>query len=145
MSGAYNRNQLLASADRAMAVLARLGLAPGGVTSMTVPGRTSGEPRTLPITPLVVEGREYLVAPFGTVGWVRNLRAAGGGTLKRGRRVTPFRATELAAEAAAPILRIYVEKVPIVRPHVAAAFDDPLEDFLAIAGRHPVFEVTRTA
>jgi hypothetical protein len=32
-----------------------------------------------------------------------------------------------------------------VRPHVAAAYDDPIEDFVAIAHRHPVFEIVRIA
>ena len=62
--------------DRMMVALARRGMAPGGVLSLTVVGRTSGAERTVPVTPVVVDGREYLVAPYGHVGWVHNLRAA---------------------------------------------------------------------
>ena len=142
MAGTYNRSQLHISADAMMAALARIGIAPGGITSLTVVGRRSGRPHTLPITPITVDGRRYLVAPYGPVGWVLNLRAAGHATLKRGRRRERIRAIELAPPQAAPVLRAYAEKIPLVRPQFAAAYDDPLEDFVAIAPKHPVFALT---
>ena len=33
-----------------------------------------------------LDGQRYLQSPYGQVEWVRNLRAAGTGTLRRGRR-----------------------------------------------------------
>ena len=56
-----------------------------------VKGRTSGEWRTTPVNPLrLADGTRYLVAPRGNTQWVRNLRAAGGGELRIGRKVEPF-------------------------------------------------------
>ena len=122
-----------------MIALARRGMAPGGVLSLTVVGRTSGAERTVPVTPVVVDGREYLVAPYGHVGWVHNLRAARTGTIRRGRRVERFEAEELDAVAAAPILKQYLRENAMVRPEVAVGVDDPMSAFEAVADRYPVF------
>ena len=42
------------------------------------PGRTSGEPRQVPVNLLAFEGEQYLVSARGEGQWVRNVRAAGG-------------------------------------------------------------------
>lgn len=44
---------------------------------LSVPGRVTGEPRTLPIAVPMVEGERYLCAPNRTRDWVRNVLAAG--------------------------------------------------------------------
>ncbi len=49
------------------------------VGQLTVRGRHSGEPRTVPVAVLEHEGDRYLIAPRGRTHWVRNLRAAGEG------------------------------------------------------------------
>src|SRR5262245_20764647 len=66
----------------------------GAVPTLAVRGRTSGEWRTVPVNVVELEGHRYLVAPRGDTQWVRNLRANGGGELRRRGRVEPFRATE---------------------------------------------------
>ena len=55
---------------------------------ITVPGRTTGMPRTTPVAIIVDgSGRRWIWAPWGDVQWVRNLRAAGRATITvRGRR-----------------------------------------------------------
>src|SRR6266571_810384 len=53
---------------------------------LTVRGRTSGQPRTIPIVIIQQNGKRYLASPYGIVDWVRNLRAAGEAILTRGRR-----------------------------------------------------------
>ena len=53
---------------------------------ITIPGRTSGLPRTTPVAIIEVAGRRWVWSPWGDVHWVRNLRAAGGATITvRGR------------------------------------------------------------
>ncbi len=42
---------------------------------LTTTGRTSGEPRQVPVSPIAMGGQEYLVSPYGNVGWVHNARA----------------------------------------------------------------------
>ena len=64
----------------------------------------------MPVWPLDHEGKQYLVAPRGDTHWARNLRASGEGEIRQGRHVEPFRAVELTAEEAEPIVKLYVER-----------------------------------
>src|SRR3989442_13844963 len=60
----------------------------------------------VPMGPLVQQGNErWLVAAFGEVNWVHNLRAAGEAHLTRGRRTDPIGGAELGIPEAAPILK----------------------------------------
>ena len=50
----------------------------------------------------------FLVAPYGVVQWVRNIRAAGTATLACGRRSETISVTKQPAQEAAPILKEYL-------------------------------------
>lgn len=126
--------------------LARIGLGPWGARELRVVGRNSGEWRSTPVNPLVINGQRYLVAPRGETQWVRNLRVAGGGELRLGRKSTSFIATELADIDKIEILRTYLRKW---KWEVGAFFDGlgPDDDdatILAAAGKHPVFKTIDT-
>jgi deazaflavin-dependent oxidoreductase (nitroreductase family) len=121
--------------------LLRLGLAPATTYLLTVRGRKTGKPRSTPVTLVVEDGARYLVAPYGTVSWVRNARIAGQVTLSRGRRSETAGVAELSAEEAAPILRAYVAQVPITRPYFDALPEAPAEAFAAETRHHPVFRI----
>src|SRR5467141_1590086 len=84
--------------NRTMAGLTKLGISVYGSRVLAVRGRKSGEWRTTPVNPLTLDGERYLVAPRGNTQWVRNMRVAGGGELRVGRRVEKFTATELPVE-----------------------------------------------
>ena len=91
--------------------LARRGVSLFGTRELRVVGRKSGQTRSVVVNLLDVDGRRYLVSPRGHTEWVRNLRAAGGaGELRVGRRVEPFRATELEDAAKTPVIRAYLDK-----------------------------------
>jgi deazaflavin-dependent oxidoreductase (nitroreductase family) len=62
---------------------------------VTIPGRTSGLPRTAAIAVIVVGDRRWVWAPWGEVHWVQNLRAAGRATITRRGRKEEVTATEL--------------------------------------------------
>ncbi len=62
---------------------------------LTVRGRKSGLPRTVPIAIIERNGKRYVGSPYGIVDWVRNLRAAGEAILTRGRRAETVNAREL--------------------------------------------------
>jgi deazaflavin-dependent oxidoreductase (nitroreductase family) len=141
MAKSYHLTPLRRFANAMMRLLLRLGLAPRTTVLLTVPGRRSGTPRSTPVTLVEENGQRWLVAPYGPVGWVHNARAAGQVELSRGRHSETVRVQELAPEAAAPVLKIYVERVPITRPYFDAASDAPLAAFLAEAPRHPVFQI----
>ncbi|MGI5131660.1 nitroreductase/quinone reductase family protein [Pseudonocardia sp. CA-107938] len=104
----------LTRADRMVGVavtgLAKVGLSLLGSRVLAVRGRKSGELRTVPVNLLTVDGQRYLVAPRGQVQWVRNLRVAGEGELRIGRRTERFVAEELADSAKVPVLREYLRK-----------------------------------
>src|SRR5689334_2888955 len=66
------------------------GVSVWGSRELRVRGRSTGEWRTTPVNLLEVDGTTYLVAPRGVTQWVRNLRAAGSGELRLGRRTEQF-------------------------------------------------------
>jgi deazaflavin-dependent oxidoreductase (nitroreductase family) len=141
MAKSYRRTLLRRVANVLMTLLRRLGLAPRTTMLLTVPGRRSGTPRLTPVTLVEQDGQRWLVAPYGPVGWVHNARAAGQVELSRGRHTETVRVKELAPEAAAPVLKAYVERVPITRPYFDVPPDAPLAAFVAEASKHPVFQV----
>ena len=104
----------------------------------------SGEWRETPVNPLRVAGERYLVAPRGHTQWVRNLRVAGGGRLRKGRQVEEFTAVEIADAEKPPILREYLRvwawEVGRFFEGVDAA--SPEERLLEIAPDFPVFRIT---
>src|SRR6266508_4113228 len=62
---------------------------------LTVRGRKSGQPRTIPIAIWEHNGKRYVGSVYGIVDWVRNLRAAGEAILTRGRRSETINVREL--------------------------------------------------
>lgn len=120
--------------------LLRVGLAGAHTYLLSVPGRRSGRTYSTPVI-LIENGERWLVAPYGEVSWVRNVRAAGRATLSRGRRREQIKVSEVGARESSPVLREYLRRVSVVRPFFDASPDSPLEAFVAEAGRHPVFRV----
>ena len=93
-----------------VAGLARLGLSVRGSRVLEVRGRTSGEWRSVPVNPLSFSGDRFLVAPRGTTQWVRNIRVAGGGRLRKGRRTEEISIIEVADTDKIPLLRAYLDE-----------------------------------
>ena len=129
--------------NRVVALLTRLGVSVWGSRVLRVRGRTSGEWRSNPVNLLSFDGQRYLVAPRGHTQWVRNLRVAGSGELILGRRVEPFRATELPDQEKPPILRAYLRRwkaeVGVFFGGVGA--NSPEEDLRRISPDHPIFRI----
>lgn len=96
--------------NRIVAGLTRAGVSLWGSRILSVRGRSSGAWRSTPVNLLTVDGARYLVAPRGQTQWVRNLRAAGAGELRVGRRVERFTASELDDAAKPPVLRAYLDR-----------------------------------
>ncbi len=69
----------------------RAGLPGGPNVLLTVRGRTSGRPRSVPVAMLQVADRRFVQAAYGEVGWVRNLRAVGRAAVTQGRHWTSWR------------------------------------------------------
>jgi deazaflavin-dependent oxidoreductase (nitroreductase family) len=120
----------------------RAGLAPRAYVLLTIPGRRTGQPRTIPIRLLRYDGHEWLIAPYGEVSWVLNARAAGTVKLRHGRTLRTVDLVECDAGQSAPVLREYARKELVTRPYFDAKAGDPVAAFAAEADRHPVFRVT---
>lgn len=123
--------------------LTKRGLSVAGSRVLAVRGRTSGEWRTTVVNLLTEGGDRYLVAPRGTTQWVRNLRAAGQGELRVGRRAEAFAGLELSDDEKLPVLRAYLarwgwEVGRFFEGVTKHATDDEL---IAIASDFPVFRV----
>ncbi len=123
--------------------LTRLGLSIRGSRELRVIGRRSGKVQSIPVNPIEVDGVRYLVAPRGTTQWVRNLRAAGTGELRLGRKVEAFSATELDDADKPAVLRPYIK---IWKMEVASFFEGvdhtaSDEQLAAIGPNHPVFRI----
>jgi deazaflavin-dependent oxidoreductase (nitroreductase family) len=123
--------------------LTKMGVSVYGSRVLAVRGRKSGEWRTTPVNPLTIDGQRYLISPRGNTQWVRNMRVAGGGELRIGRRIEKFTATELPVEERPAVLRAYLKKWKF---EVGMFFqgvgpDATEEKMLAIAPDHPVFRI----
>ena len=136
--------RMTAMFNSTVAALTKLGISIWGSRVLYVRGRTSGEWRTTPVNVLTHDGRKFLVAPRGQTQWVRNLRVAGGGELKVGRRVERFTATELSDDQKPEILRAYLKRWKF---EVGVFFDGvdanaPSSKLLEIAPGYPVFAIS---
>lgn len=109
----------------------RLGI--GGAVTLTVTGRKSGKPHSLPVIPVEMSGARYLVAPRGETEWVRNLRASGRGSLNRKGVKTRFSAVEIPVAERPPILAEYRR---VAGRAVTSQFKQ-----LPDAADHPVFRM----
>jgi deazaflavin-dependent oxidoreductase (nitroreductase family) len=120
--------------------LHRLGIGLVGSQTLAVRGRKSGQLRTTPVNPFELDGRTYLFAPRGTTQWVRNLRAAGEGELRSGRKTRHFRAEEVPDSAKLPVFRAYMDKWAWeVKGFLGIDADAPDEELRRIAPDHPAF------
>jgi deazaflavin-dependent oxidoreductase (nitroreductase family) len=126
--------------DAVIGVLTRAGLVPSTYL-LTTTGRRTGRPLTHPATVVTHDGRMWLVAPYGAVSWVHNARASGRVRLTRRRRRRDYAVREVPAAEAGPVLKRYVGVATATRPYFRADKDSPVEDFVAEADSHPVFEL----
>jgi deazaflavin-dependent oxidoreductase (nitroreductase family) len=120
--------------------LHRLGISVQGSQTLAVRGRKSGEMRTNPVNPFELDGKTYLLAPRGNTQWVRNMRAAGQGELRRGRKVRHFHATEVPDSEKLPLMRLYMDKWSWeVKGFLGIDADASDEEIERILPDHPAF------
>jgi deazaflavin-dependent oxidoreductase (nitroreductase family) len=128
--------------NKFMIAVQKLGIPTGPPMVLTVPGRKTGQPRSTPMTPFTFGGQLYTVAGFPGADWERNARAAGAGTLSRGRKTRPVKIVELTAEQARPVLRVVPTEVPVAVGFLKRAGlvrQGSPDEVEALAGRIAVF------
>jgi len=136
----------LKPANKVVIRMSRLGMSFGGESPvvLTVPGRKSGRERSTPVTPMTVDGKEYVVAGFPGADWVANVRAAGQVRLARGRNVRRVNMVELSAADARPLLRAFPTEVPTgvgFMKRAGLVTEGRPDEFEALAGRCAVFRL----
>lgn len=139
-----------------MRTVIRAGLPMWTFRVLTVAGRRTGDAIQTPLAVFEQHGRQYLVASYGTVNWVRNLRAAQGkATLRQGRHLESVTAVELPTDQAAEVFRASLVAGPphvpkpvvalyrrfFVLPYLDVDVDSSPQQFLDNARTHPVFEI----
>ena len=119
----------------------------GTIHVLTVPGRRTGKPRPTPVSPLILDGRRYVIAGLPQGDWARNVRAAGRGDLARGRRHTAVDLTEVhdgrekdAVLRAFP--RLATARGAVLRPAGPGQRGRYRSSSPAVADRVAVFRVT---
>ena len=128
--------------NKFMMAVQRLGIPTGPAMVLTVPGRKSGRLRSTPMTPFELNGGLYVVAGYPGADWAANARAAGTGTLSRGRRSREVRIVELDPAEARPVLRAFSSEVPVgvaFAKRSGMVRDGTADEFEALAGRVAVF------
>ena len=124
----------------------RMGAPMGPNVLLTVRGRKSGEPRSAGVALTVIGGRRFIVGAYGEVHWVRNLRAAGEGTIRVRGRDEAVHAVELTGADALAFFRDtlapWVRASSLPRRWASRIFlGDVVGDPAAAAEHHPVFEL----
>jgi deazaflavin-dependent oxidoreductase (nitroreductase family) len=110
---------------------------PTVVSLLSVPGRSTGQWRSVPVAVLEHGGQEYLMSAYGDTEWSRNLRVSGAGRLVRGGQVSHFTAEEVPADQLPPLIEDYLRqfgKLPTVA-RTFRALPEPSD--------HPTFRITR--
>lgn len=136
--------RMLRLMNGSVAALTRAGISVRGSRVLSVRGRKSGQWYSTPVNPLRYGGARYLVSPRGHTQWVRNMRVAGGGELRVGRRVETFTAQELPDEQKPELLREYLRrwKFEVGMFFEGVGPDAPQERLAEIAPGYPVFRIT---
>jgi deazaflavin-dependent oxidoreductase (nitroreductase family) len=131
--------------NRVIVGLSRLGMSFGdkGPVVLTVRGRKSGTPRSTPVSPMIVDGHQYVAGVPGA-DWIANARHAGHAVLQRGRRSERVRVVELPVQEARPLLRRLPQLVPgwvgFLRTGGLVTDGTP-DEFEALAGTMPLFRL----
>jgi deazaflavin-dependent oxidoreductase (nitroreductase family) len=128
--------------NKVMMAVQKLGIPTGPAMVLTVPGRKSGRPRSTPMTPFEHDGGLYTVAGYPGSDWAANARAAGAGTLSRGRKSRRVKIVELSTQEAGPVLRSFAVKVPVgvgFAKRSGLVDEGTPDEFAALAGQLAVF------
>jgi len=116
----------------------------GRLTTLTTLGRRSGELREVPVSPITLDGVEYLVAPYGSVGWVVNVRANPEVIIRSGKDIRHLRLDEVTAQAA-QVVEAYYRRESFPRKYMDVPGEATVDDFAGVSHRFPVFRIVESA
>ena len=100
---------------------------------LEVPGRQTGMSRTVTLVPVELDGTRYLLSTYGSSAWVRNLRSAGRGELRRKGGTEAFTAVEIDGAERDQVIAAFHTRTPKM---IARDFDQR-----PAAADHPAFRI----
>jgi len=128
--------------NRVFGMLVGLGIALPHNYLLQVRGRKSGRLYSTPVDVLERGGRRFLVAGRGETQWVRNARASGQVTLRKGLRGEACRLRALADGEKPEVLKAYLDRFKMtVQRYFPIPAGSPAESFAPVAAAYPVFEL----
>jgi deazaflavin-dependent oxidoreductase (nitroreductase family) len=128
--------------SRLFGTLVGLGLGLPHNYLLQVRGRKSGSLYSTPVDVLERGGRRFLVAGRGETQWVRNARASGQVTLRKGRRAEACRLRALSDAEKPEVLKAYLDRFKMtVQRYFPIPAGSPVEHFAPVAAGYPVFEL----
>ena len=132
--------------SRLFGILVGLGLALPHNYLLEVRGRKSGRLYSTPVDVLEHGGRRFLVAGRGETQWVRNARASGQVTLRKGMRGEACRLRVLSDAEKPEVLKAYLDRFKMtVQRYFPIPAGSPVEKFAPVAAGYPVFELKARA
>ena len=97
--------------NKVMIGLQKLGVGgDNGPVILVVPGRKTGKLRSTPITPMVVDGKRYVLGGLPGSDWAANARAAGEVELRLGRTTEQVRMVELPPAEAQTVAAVVPDR-----------------------------------
>jgi hypothetical protein len=115
--------------SRALALIRRvarpLWLRVGIAAVLEVLDRRTGTPVRVTLLPWEVDGNSYLLSQYGVTDWVRSLRAAGRGELRRKGRSEAFKAIEVDGDERDLVIATFYARTPKPFPDSWPAPADP--------------------
>src|SRR5205809_343177 len=122
--------------------LVGLGLAVDDGYVLEVGGRKGGRLYSSPVDVLEHGGRRFLMAGRGETQWVRNARASGEVTQRKGMRGEACRLRALSDAEKPEVLKAYLDRFKMtVQRYFPIPAGSPVERFAPVAAGYPVFEL----
>jgi deazaflavin-dependent oxidoreductase (nitroreductase family) len=128
--------------NKLVGVIVGLGLGRRHNYLVQVRGRKTGRIYSTPVNVIDRNGKRYLVAPRGHTDWVRNARASGTVSLKRGWQSEEFALRLLPDDERPEVLKSYLDRYRLtVQRYFPVPVGSAAEAFLPFSKDYPVFEL----
>jgi deazaflavin-dependent oxidoreductase (nitroreductase family) len=128
--------------NRFFGALVGLGIGLSHNFLLEVRGRKSGRRYATPVDVLSHAGRRFLVAARGETQWVRNVRASGRATLRKGRRREEYHLRAVPDAEKPELLKAYLDRFKLtVQRYFPVPAGSPVATFTSLVAGYPVFEL----
>jgi hypothetical protein len=125
---------------RIVVALVRAGIVRGHFQVLEVRGRKSGRTLALPVDPIELGEKRYLVCARGNANWVRNARSAGEVVLVGAGQRRRYTVREIPPDLRPPVLKAYLDRFAAeVQRFFPVPKGSPVDAFAELAPSYPVF------